>query len=591
MSRCFPFPPPGYEKKTRTGDLDSILKEKHKEKKHKKEKKDRGKESKDKKEDRNKEKHRDKDRKEKHKDKKREKDKDRHKTADQQRSEERKADDTLGKLVGRNHAEQEKNFADVFIRRLRDDGTKVEDTVGNFNGVQQTQFDGTIKAKNIEAKKEIRENRIEGAERPKSMENEKNKERRTEVIGWPKEYIVVKDKNKERQTEGTDKPREVVVKDKRKETQPEGFDKSKQYIMGKYYDNERQTLGIHRPKQDIVSSKKVEEKQIEGTDRPKADDLSKDKAKEMQTMGIERPKADIMGKEQTKQMHIEGIDGPKGDFMGRGKNKEREVDTKKAKFKDKEQGREEKSKSKDQKRDKEEEKKKVERIAHKQIEQKGVESGNKLQSGTFNIAKVYLGKDVANNAVLDPNTRKRDLERNGVSHDELRPNKIPRAASGATLQLENGWRTETVHNVLQQTPDRQGEADNRKLGKVADGNAANACSPPYNNDHKINGKLEPRLTSINRRPYTSAAVVDTRINGREPIRPPHPDFQYLSEIIIVPKVPEWSDFDDQEWLFSGNNIRTRPNFQSEIDRMPQVWAEALHIEPAEVHALPYVIPY
>ncbi|CAN0897970.1 hypothetical protein LINGRAHAP2_LOCUS19432 [Linum grandiflorum] len=93
MSRCFPFPPPGYEKKTKVDDTDLIaklfllsiisdcclcLQEKHKEKKHKKDKKHKEKkEDKDKKDkDRSKEKHREKKhRKEKSKDKEKEGDK------------------------------------------------------------------------------------------------------------------------------------------------------------------------------------------------------------------------------------------------------------------------------------------------------------------------------------------------------------------------------------------------------------------------------------------------------------------------------------------------------------------------------------
>ncbi|KAK9138445.1 hypothetical protein Sjap_009039 [Stephania japonica] len=77
MSRCFPFPPPGYEKKARTDDVDLLTKEKHKEKKHKKDKKDKkdkkeGKEKKDK--ERSKDKKRDKkERKEKRREKKKEK--------------------------------------------------------------------------------------------------------------------------------------------------------------------------------------------------------------------------------------------------------------------------------------------------------------------------------------------------------------------------------------------------------------------------------------------------------------------------------------------------------------------------------------
>ncbi|XP_017230567.1 uncharacterized protein LOC108205218 [Daucus carota subsp. sativus] len=89
MSRCFPFPPPGYERKPRPDDENLLEKEKRKERKHKKEKKDKNKkdrkekkdkEGKQKKEKENSEdKHRErKDRKERHKhkkDKKKEKEK------------------------------------------------------------------------------------------------------------------------------------------------------------------------------------------------------------------------------------------------------------------------------------------------------------------------------------------------------------------------------------------------------------------------------------------------------------------------------------------------------------------------------------
>lgn len=85
MSRCFPFPPPGYEKKLRPEDGDLLKEEKRKEKKHKREK------DKDKKEGREKRgrsdgKHREKkDKKDKHRDKK-EKPKDKKKDKDKEKS-------------------------------------------------------------------------------------------------------------------------------------------------------------------------------------------------------------------------------------------------------------------------------------------------------------------------------------------------------------------------------------------------------------------------------------------------------------------------------------------------------------------------
>ncbi|CAO2831366.1 unnamed protein product [Amaranthus hypochondriacus] len=80
MSRCFPFPPPGYERKTKTDHSDLLKKEKSKEKKHKKEKKDKEKkEGKEKREkERSDEKHREKkDKKEKSRDKRKDREKDR----------------------------------------------------------------------------------------------------------------------------------------------------------------------------------------------------------------------------------------------------------------------------------------------------------------------------------------------------------------------------------------------------------------------------------------------------------------------------------------------------------------------------------
>ncbi|XP_047268685.1 uncharacterized protein LOC107871283 isoform X2 [Capsicum annuum] len=77
-------------------------------------------------------------------------------------------------------------------------------------------------------------------------------------------------------------------------------------------------------------------------------------------------------------------------------------------------------------------------------------------------------------------------------------------------------------------------------------------------------------------------------------KPPHPDSKYLSQILSVPKVDDWSGYDDQEWLLSGSK-RTRPkSAETCLDEVSQehcVWSEALQIDSADVCALPYVIPY
>ena len=76
-------------------------------------------------------------------------------------------------------------------------------------------------------------------------------------------------------------------------------------------------------------------------------------------------------------------------------------------------------------------------------------------------------------------------------------------------------------------------------------------------------------------------------------RSPHPDSKYLGQIYSVPKLEEWPDYDDEEWLFSSNSsepekVKVEP---SAVEETPQVWSEAQQIESADIFALPYVIPY
>lgn len=113
-----------------------------------------------------------------------------------------------------------------------------------------------------------------------------------------------------------------------------------------------------------------------------------------------------------------------------------------------------------------------------------------------------------------------------------------------------------------------------------------------NKEHKLNGVIGAQpisVASTKTLPVPSQAdqIVDVSR------KPPHPDSKYLSQVLSVPKMEEWSDFDDQEWLFSGSISRSeKPKVGSSGgDEMPQVWAEALQMDSADVNALPYVIPY
>ncbi|KAL0737859.1 hypothetical protein Bca4012_014069 [Brassica carinata] len=131
MSRCFPFPPPGYDKKITTHETDPLIKENYKEKKHKNDKDKEKKEGKDKKsKDRSKDKH--KERKEKHKDRKnKEKDKDKCKPLEEQNAE------VLTNTV-QNNSNGGSKYVQELARRIRYD----EEATGSQSGQKITNQKG-----------------------------------------------------------------------------------------------------------------------------------------------------------------------------------------------------------------------------------------------------------------------------------------------------------------------------------------------------------------------------------------------------------------------------------------------------------------
>lgn len=165
-----------------------------------------------------------------------------------------------------------------------------------------------------------------------------------------------------------------------------------------------------------------------------------------------------------------------------------------------------------------------------------------------------------------------------ITANDTWPSKLPRSSSSHPSN-ENGRILEPCQISIPNASDRPGGGNNSV--KVEN----KAC--------KINGTIEARpfVVSSNK---THTATVPADPVTEAHAKPPHPDTKYLSQVYSVPKVEEWSGgFDDQEWLFgSGISQERKPAVgSSEAGETPQVWAEAVHIEPADVFALPYVIPY
>lgn len=179
-------------------------------------------------------------------------------------------------------------------------------------------------------------------------------------------------------------------------------------------------------------------------------------------------------------------------------------------------------------------------------------------------------------------------------HD-ARPNKLPRSSASSHVPVENGRPLGYVHNALPCDAANVGAVNNMKIERGLD-----------DNGNHLNGMMVAQSKHTLKPPIAPSVpdtLVDSSKNDQLPLKPPppnksdkvpvkptHPDTKYLSTIYSVPKAEELLEPDDQEWLFSSEHPRSNTNL--EIDATtPQVWATGLHIETADVFALPYVIPF
>ncbi|XP_058731728.1 uncharacterized protein LOC131603437 isoform X2 [Vicia villosa] len=699
MSRCFPFPPPGYEKKTRTDDVDLPKKEKHKEKKHKKDKKDKEKKDKEKKEKREKEgrdkKSKDKDKKEKKREKKKDKDKDKDKDKgrDRDTSKTSTADGTglpgqaeglnAGKLQKEIKPDKKDAFVDnkiikqytgnngemareinhqakenkdskfllEFERRIKDDnGAASNQLVQKFTNADHRKDEGTIrllarnsgtlhddseklKDKRFDAKK-IEGKGINAQVRPfenATVQNHAGNFHPNSDRGFNAKKIEGKAINAEVRPFGN-----ATVQNHAGNLHPNadrGFDAKK--IEGKGINAEvrpfrnatvQNHAGNLHPNADRgFDAKKIEGKGINAEVRPFGNATVQNHA------GNFHPKADGMPKflgkyiDRNSEATVGGkekIDEKKDKTVGGNEkiNEKKEEGKEKVKEK-KEEGKEKDKKKKDDKRgekrknkeekkghgkDKDRDKKKEKTKGHTEVkttEQNKLKESNNvgpIHSNSFtrisknshensvgiesnNVGPIHsnsftqISKNSHENSVGVENSKKRkEIDSNGVPHaNENWPSKLPRSSSSHPF-TENGRILEPCKMSIPNASDRP--------------EVAVSSAKIENTECKINGFIEaqPLAVPSNKTHATTMPAVPL-IEASS--KSPHPDTKYLNHIYSVPKV-EWSALDDQEWLFDNSISQERkPMVTSEAGETPQVWAEVVHLEPADVFALPYVIPY
>lgn len=671
MSRCFPFPPPGYEKKAITDDTDTLAKERHKEKKHKKDKKDKekreGKEKKDK--DGTKEKHREKkDRKEKHKDKKnRDRDKEKDKISDDNRIE-RQLGSSNGEKLGQSswqiaEAKDSKAVQELGWR------IKDEDRAGNqkvqkvtYTDPRRADFSGSmaegINGYRANGKEKCKDNNgIEGG--PECSIGEKfGQTSRQNVETKNSKSVQELDRRSKGEVRGGNQMVEKVTSmgsrradfpgsmaDSINGYKAKGKEKNKdcnriggqpECLAGdKFGQNSRQSAGAKdsRSLQELGWRIKDEDgarnqilQKITFSDPRRAEYPGSVAVNGNMAKGKEKIKDKREGvtktNEQSNTVEASGLGNaivqkfseegrPKVEGMarpmekdnvekrveGKERNKHKESNSKRSKHRDGDQ--EKKSKSKVKKRDKgkeKEEKAKEKRVKNKEhskltegskdfIDAQNIklphlpkESSNSFPGKDFidapNIKVPCLPKESSNSFTSEGNLGKRkELEITGFSHEnEVRPNKLLRPVSISNPIVENGRKLEPSQPSVQFASESQVAPNNHEVDTK---------------EHKIkiNGLIQAKFPNV--------SPVRARENGEASKKPPHPDSKYLSQILSVPKMDEWSDFDDQGWLFDTTNLQTKKHLVDSLgnEGIPQVWAEAIRIETADISALPYVIPY
>ncbi|TYJ14807.1 hypothetical protein E1A91_A10G142500v1 [Gossypium mustelinum] len=470
MSRCFPFPPPGYEKKARTDDADFLKKEKQKEKKHKKEKKDKERrENKEKKEkDKSDGKHKDKkDKKEKHKDRDKKKEKDRDKEKD------------------RSNNLEEKKFPG------RPEGQNGEKTTDE---------------KQLPGKSEGHEKFI-----PKEKGSEKDRSSFSGEKKFAGQFSGYNGEKLSQSCQAEDFRDSKFVHELGRRVRDEGAGAGNQLVEKHMGTVPKRDEGMVR----LVA--KTANALVEEKEKNKRSDDRKSNVQGIRDETRSSGNAMVQNIVGAVNARVEGIPRQVGSSNerrdeGKDKTKEKKNDDK-IRDKHKTKDGEKKSHGKDKDRDKEKKKKKKEEKTkakgeHTNLELDNLKGSNKDDPvGTINPKASDSSKEGNKGAVVEENHRKRkDWENNGFLHvNDLKPNKLPRTSS--SLLMDNGKTLESCQAPIPLASNSHGAGTGLKVNAK---------------EHKLNGTSEAQVLSVSLATHLSASAQASQmdeVNGSQSKKP------------------------------------------------------------------------
>ncbi|KAI3518563.1 hypothetical protein L1887_07368 [Cichorium endivia] len=545
MSRCFPFPPPGYEKKPTTNDIDLLKKEKRKEKKHKKEKKDREKsEGKDRSDGKHKEK---KEKKDKHRDKKKDKEK---------------------KVEGQNG----NSNGETFHQKTEHNKHKN----GSTSSFQQP--------RNGEHREQLKENCISSHDKRSCVQ----------LRGQNPEFPVNKIKNDDFDNSKFVQELSRRIRDDEKRT---AVDFSKTSVdRGEILKTDKQriinegTFGqklVQNMSNGTIPTLEIDEKQ--GVKR-KIKDLEKGRKKEEKV----KEKSEIIERDKNKYMKNSETVGfinnisthsPNGGMQRSGGELKKRKDFGTNGFSHENELRPNKMA------------RPATILTKNGRKQDFLETPKPSQLGqqgpSMNSFKVN-GKERKVNGIIPSEPMSLLLKKPPISSMPTNTRSPPVTTNHITTQSHSVPNHITAtqpppnHIAATQPPPNHVAASQpllvSKTKPPPPPTVPKAAPPPPPTIPKA-APPPPPLPGSKKKPP-----------AEPPLRPPHPDTKYLKQILTVPKFDQWSDIVDQEWLLSRKDDNTHFKKIIEDDSLQdkkeiEIWSEAKHLESVDICALPYVIPF
>ncbi|KAK6138582.1 hypothetical protein DH2020_027676 [Rehmannia glutinosa] len=291
---------------------------------------------------------------------------------------------------------------------------------------------------------------------------------------------------------------------------------------------------------------------------------------------------------------VEGIPRPVNEQNGRRlEDKEKYKETGGVKPRDKQKDRSKESHGKDKHKEKKDDKVKLKTENKKSEQDKLKDDGRNDLGGFAGNKSTDMLKNAISNVVNEGNIRKRkDMGTNGFLHEsEIRPNKMQRPALHQST--ENGRKlepfripTKPSHNEHAVTPNSvRVETKNQLMNGIFEAQKPSPSKPNPSAATMVSDQIAEasKIPRHNLKKAVTVSKMEEDPMAEASRRPPHPDSKYLAEVLTVPKMADWSENDEQDWLFSEKGP-SRPKLESfGVNDNLRVWSEAIHIDSADTH--------